>query len=201
LSYYKQARDYQDSINLTNQAVQISAINRRYNLEKKQSEIELLEAEQAVNALQMEEQVSRLRNRGIIILLLVALVVTVVAAYVLIDRQRKNKQQAERLLQAAEKDRMKADYERDIIEGEMLANQMRINPHFLFNSLNAIKNLIQQEKYKQAIKYLVMLARFSRQVLETANSPTHPLSEELSLMRNYIDLEKNRFDERFTCLF
>lgn len=200
LSYYKQARDYQDSINLTNQAVQISAINRRYNLEKKESEIELLKAEQSLNAMQMEEQMNRLRSRGAIILLLIALFVTLVVAYVLVDKQRKRKQKAELLLQAAEKDRMKADYERNIIEGEMLANQMRINPHFLFNSLNAIKHLIQQDLSKQAIKYLVLLARFSRQVLETAKGSTHSLSEELSLVRNYIELEKSRFDDRFTCV-
>lgn len=200
LSYYKQSRNYQDSINLTNQAVQISAINRRYQLEKKESEIELLKAEQAMNAMQMEEQTSRLRSRGAIILLFIALFVTLVTAYMLVDKQRKRKRKVETLLQEAERNRMKADYERNIIEVEMLANQMRINPHFLFNSLNAIKNLIQQELNKQAVKYLVMLARFSRQVLETAKSPTHSLLEEFSLVRNYIELEKNRFDERFSCV-
>src|SRR5690606_26971686 len=78
LSYYKKAQNYQDSINLTNQAVQVSAIARRYDVEKKESEIELLKAEQSVQELQLERRTSQLNARGIIIILLSALFLVLV---------------------------------------------------------------------------------------------------------------------------
>ncbi|RAV29556.1 hypothetical protein DN748_08675 [Sinomicrobium soli] len=198
LAHYKKARDYQDSINLTNQMVQISAISRRYDLDKKESEIALLKKEQSIQEMQLERHSSRLKSRGIIIVLLIALFVALLIVLFLQKKNRNARKKTEELLIEAESERLKAVYEKNLAEAEILASQMRINPHFLFNCLNSIKNLIQHNRNKQAIKYLVMLARFSRLVLETASKPVHSLSEELDLIKYYIELEKNRFDDSFS---
>src|SRR5690606_35943905 len=92
---------------------------------------------------------------------------------------------------------LKLVYEKNLMEADILANQMQINPHFLFNCLNSIKSMIQSNDNKQATKYLVKLARFARIVLETANKPVHSLQDELALMVYYLELEKNRFDNSF----
>src|SRR5690606_2058311 len=177
LSYYKKAQNYQDSINLTNQAVQVSAIARRYDVEKKESEIELLKAEQSVQELQLERRTSQLNARGIIIILLSALFLVLVVVFLLRNMIRIDRIKAERLLATAENERLKLVYEKNLMEADILANQMQINPHFLFNCLNSIKSMIQSNDNKQATKYLVKLARFARIVLETANKPVHSLQD------------------------
>lgn len=197
LKHYKLSRDYKDSINLDKQNIEIAAINRQYNIAKKESEIELLKAEQAINEAQLSKHASSMRSRGIIILLFIALFIALAIVYILQNRYRQNQKKTDKRLHLAEQKHLKAVYEKNLAEAEILASQMRINPHFLFNCLNAIKILIQQCKNKEALKYLVMLARFSRSVLETTNLSTHTLDEELNLIKHYIELEKNRFDDTF----
>lgn len=197
LEQYKLSRDYQDSINLQNQSIQIAAINRQYNISKKETEIELLKAEQEISDIQLSKHASSVRNRGVIILLLAALFLALAVVFLLQIKNRKNQEKTNKLLQESERKHIKAVYEKNLAEAEILASQMRINPHFLFNCLNAIKTLIQQNKNKEAMKYLLMLARFSRSVLETANQATHTLKDEIELIRFYIELEKNRFDDSF----
>jgi len=197
LSYYKKAQSYQDSINLANQLVQVSAIARRYDVEKKESEIELLKTEQTMQELQLERRTNQLNARGTIIMLLVALSLALAVAFLLRNRSRKDRINAERMLAKAENERLKVVYEKNLMEADILASQMQINPHFLFNCLNSIKNMIQRNDNRQATKYVVKLARFARIVLETASKPVHSLYDELALMTYYIELEKNRFDDSF----
>lgn len=190
LQFHKQARDYQDSINLSNQQVQIAAINSRYNFEKKEGEIELLKAEQSVH-------IAQKRTRGVIIALLIVLSSTLALLFFLQRRNRIHKQKTNERLTQMERERLEAVYEKNLAEAEILASQMRINPHFLFNCFNAVKSLIQQGKNDEAGKYLVSLSRFSRLVLETANRPVHTLEEELALVQYYIKVEKVRFSNDF----
>ncbi|MFT5573418.1 MAG: two-component system sensor histidine kinase AlgZ [Cryomorphaceae bacterium] len=76
------------------------------------------------------------------------------------------------------------------------ALQSRIQPHFLFNSLNTISELTatQPEQAEQAINSLSMLFRAS---LEN-NRKSHSLKNELSLCKRYIELERWRVGERLT---
>ena len=197
LSYFKIAQNYQDSINLTNQFVQVSAIAGRYNVEKKESEIKLLKTGQSVQKLKLEQRTNKVKARGTIIILLVALFLVLVVGFWLQNKNRKARVKAERLLTKTENQRIKAVYEKNLMGAEILASQMQVNPHFLFNCFNSIKSIIQRNNNELAIKYLAKLARFVRIVLETANKPIHSLKEELALIGNYVDLEKKRFDDSF----
>src|SRR5690625_5862902 len=89
-----------------------------------------------------------------------------------------------------EKERITQNFERSLLEAEVIAMQMKINPHFLFNSLNSIKLLIQQNKNPQAINYLVHLARFNRSLLELENLSTHFLSDEIYFAVKLLNLVK-----------
>src|SRR5690625_3523382 len=100
-----------------------------------------------------------------------------------------------------EKEHITQIFERSLLEAEVIAMQMKINPHFLFNSLNSIKLLIQQNKNPQAINYLVHLARFNRSLLELENLSTHSLSDEIYLAEQYLKLEKKRFEDDFVFRF
>lgn len=90
------------------------------------------------------------------------------------------------------KDRkIKAELEKDKIASQLELLKSQINPHFLFNSLNNIDVLIQDEPQK-ASEYLKKLSEILRFMLYESNTDKIPLIEEIEYIRKYIDLQKIR---------
>ncbi len=75
---------------------------------------------------------------------------------------------------------------------DALKNQL--DPHFLFNSLNVLVSLIE-ENQKAAVQFTTSLSKVYRYVLEQRNKQLVPLEEELSFARTYVRLLKMRFEE------
>ena len=77
----------------------------------------------------------------------------------------------------------------------------QLNPHFLFNTLNAISSLVLIKKYDQANSMLGKLSSFLRYSL--VNQPTQKttLEQELYALRLYLDIEKVRFQKRLKVKF
>lgn len=74
---------------------------------------------------------------------------------------------------------------------------LHLNPHFLFNSLNTIKSLIPNSP-KSAGRGIDLLSELLRAGLYQGNAMLIPLEEELSLVKDYLELEKLRIGERLT---
>ncbi|WP_118975299.1 sensor histidine kinase [Taibaiella koreensis] len=85
-----------------------------------------------------------------------------------------------------------------LAELEMKAIKAQINPHFIFNALNAIQSYYSQHSEREANHYMTAFARFIRLTLENSQSHWLPLSEELAMLRIYIELEQMRFKHMFT---
>jgi len=87
-------------------------------------------------------------------------------------------------------------------DSEIKALQLQMNPHFIFNSLNSVLEFISRSETEEAIKYLTKFSRLIRIVLEFSKKKNIFLSEEIELLRLYIDLEnirsENGFDFNFT---
>lgn len=96
--------------------------------------------------------------------------------------------------------RLKKQYniQQQISELERAALQAQMNPHFIFNCLNSIQNYILQSEKESAILYLGRFAGLVRSVLNASVAGKISLEEELSLLNNYLALEKLRFKDRFT---
>ncbi|MFA5805867.1 MAG: two-component regulator propeller domain-containing protein [Melioribacteraceae bacterium] len=73
-----------------------------------------------------------------------------------------------------------------------------MNPHFIFNSLNSVQYLINYQRNEEANDYIAMMAKLIRKNLDTAGSGFILLSEEISRLKLYLDLEKLRFQESFS---
>jgi ligand-binding sensor domain-containing protein len=73
-----------------------------------------------------------------------------------------------------------------------------MNPHFIFNSLNSVQYLINCQRNEEANDYIAMMAKLIRKNLDTAESGFILLSEEITRLTLYLDLEKLRFQEDFT---
>lgn len=78
---------------------------------------------------------------------------------------------------------------------QLAALRAQINPHFLFNSLNSIAQLIHADPDK-AEACVERLAEIFRYILHRAEQEFVPLSEELQMTQAYLDIERARFDER-----
>jgi hypothetical protein len=81
-------------------------------------------------------------------------------------------------------------------EAQLAALRAQINPHFLFNALTTIGYLIQTSPDK-AFQTLLHLTRLLRSVL-SSSSEFCSLGEELALVRDYLDIERARFEERLS---
>ena len=77
---------------------------------------------------------------------------------------------------------------------QMLVHQL--NPHFLFNTLNSISALINETRQSDAVLMLSRLSRFLRHVVDPAPSDLIRLEDEISIMRDYIDIQKVRYGEQ-----
>lgn len=86
---------------------------------------------------------------------------------------------------------------RQIKELEIKAIRSQMNPHFLFNALNSIQSLINNNQYKEASIYLEKFALLMRKVLNNSGKPFVSLSDELEAVRLYAELEMLRFDFMF----
>jgi len=94
-------------------------------------------------------------------------------------------------------DLLQRAYSPAIAEARLQALQARIRPHFLFNSLNAVLSLIrsQPQRAEHALEDMAELFR----VLMADNRDLVPLSQEIALCQQYLNIEKLRLDERLQC--
>jgi signal transduction histidine kinase len=83
-------------------------------------------------------------------------------------------------------------------KSELKALRAQINPHFLFNALNAIASLIHTDPAR-ADEAVEQLAEVFRYTLRRSDSEWAPLDQELAFARAYLDVEQARFGQRLTC--
>lgn len=89
----------------------------------------------------------------------------------------------------------KLNLEKNVKELELKTIKSHINPHFIFNSLNSIRALVDEnpERARRAITELSNILRSSMQV---EKMETVPLTKELDIVKDYLALEQMRFEER-----
>ncbi|HSJ14068.1 MAG TPA: histidine kinase [Longimicrobiales bacterium] len=78
----------------------------------------------------------------------------------------------------------------------LAALRMELNPHFLFNTLNAVAGLVRGQDSSGAILMLARLAELLRATLEQGTDPEVPLEKELDLLSTYLEIERIRFGTR-----
>ncbi|MGF7140733.1 histidine kinase [Roseimarinus sediminis] len=88
----------------------------------------------------------------------------------------------------------KSEFNKKMRELELTAIRAQMNPHFMYNCLNSIQNMVQQHQNEAAHLYLSKFASLIRRTLNTSRKDEVSLHEELEAISEYIDLEKLRFD-------
>lgn len=97
----------------------------------------------------------------------------------------------ERALQAAH-------LERSLVDAKLHALELQLQPHFLFNTLNAIAGLVRTNHKDHAVTMVAGLADLLRYSLDHAGRQRVPLAEEMDMLERYLGIERARFPDRMS---
>lgn len=170
---YKRLIEFQqlnDSISNLEVKKNISLLETKFQTKEKEQQILLLSTQ---NLLQ-QEQLKRERLYfllGVLILVLLAMFI-----FMLLRQNRLRNLQKSLVL-----------------EQKLLRSQM--NPHFIFNALSAIQMVILNGESHAASSYLGNFALLMRSVLKSSREEWISLTDEISILSNYLELQKLRFEE------
>ncbi|HRH46231.1 MAG TPA: histidine kinase, partial [Pyrinomonadaceae bacterium] len=87
-----------------------------------------------------------------------------------------------------------------LVQAQLQALKMQLQPHFLFNTLNSISSLVLKNP-TQAQTMIAKLGDFLRMTLDFNENQMVLLSEELRFLRSYLEIEQTRFSEKLQVIF
>jgi sensor histidine kinase YesM len=87
--------------------------------------------------------------------------------------------------------------ERDVIELEQRALRLQMNPHFIFNTLNAIQGLIARDDSRSARQSLSRFSRLMREILQNSREERISLAEEFETLEHYLELAQFTHENLF----
>lgn len=103
-------------------------------------------------------------------------------------------------LRYAEEEKRTAELRSEIVQAQLQALKMQIQPHFLFNTLNSISSLVLTNP-PQAHQMIAQLGDFLRLTLDYSQDQMVTLAEELRFLRSYLEIEQIRFSDRLKVTF
>jgi len=157
-----------DSISSSDVKNNVAELETKYETRIKEQQIELLTTE------------NKLKNQKLkagIALVVILLIVISLILYIL--NVRKNQ----------------AILKQNDLQQQVLRTQM--NPHFIFNVLGSIQNFMMQNNTRKASNFLSQFATLTRATLNNSTEETIALTDEISMLKNYIELEKMRKRNKF----
>lgn len=99
-------------------------------------------------------------------------------------------------LAAAQSESRAARLQLNLAEARIHALRMELNPHFLFNALNAVAGLVRKREHDAAIDMLARLGDLLRTTLDREMPAEVPLADELQFLGRFLDIELVRFGDR-----
>ncbi len=102
----------------------------------------------------------------------------------------------EKDVEKAKMKELKARYDKELVELKMTSLRSQMNPHFIFNSLNAIKLYIIDNEKENAVYYLNKFSKLIRRILAATRKKNNMLAEEIETTQLYLDIENIRFGNK-----
>lgn len=168
LKYYKLAEAFDEKVSNERNSQYVNDLIIKYDSEKKNNEIKNLAKQNEIAKLKLS------RNRNIWIGIISLLTLIGVILLILYRSQQ-----------------LRSDKKILSLEQEAMRSQM--NPHFIFNSLNAIKLYIINNEQKNAVYYLNKFSKLIRKILAATRDKETSLAEEIETIKLYTDIENIRF--------
>jgi LytS/YehU family sensor histidine kinase len=140
---------------------------------------------------------------AVLILLAIAGILGAAKIYINhIQRREDEKARVQQLITKAASERQQAQLEalqnkQKATEARLQSMRLQMNPHFLFNALNSIQQMILAGDETIATRCLSKFSKLLRRILIHSDKEKITLREELETLRLYVDLESFRFRDRF----
>ncbi len=187
LVHRKEYERWNDSIIGENHLKEIGELEIKYESEKKDQRITRLDQEKQLQEKETQRQATLKK-----VFIGGATLITLFAALLFHTFRQRLKNQ--KVIAAKNEEIKEIDFKRQLTELEMKALQAQINPHFIFNCINSINQMILDDDNKNASKYLTKFSKLIRMILENVEETEVTLSNELNLLETYIQLESIRFE-------
>jgi len=151
----------------------------KYEYEKKEL-ISKSETEKQMSLLQAEvDKKNMMKNIWLIVSLGIIIMASIVAFFLVKHFKQKS---------------LINEQKNNLLKQKLLVSQM--NPHFIFNSLNAIQNYIFKQDSLKAGTYLNQFSELIRMILDYSRKDFISVDAEVKLLENYLQLQKLRFDNK-----
>jgi len=170
--YLRKKYKIEQALNEISKSKELVGLQIKYETERKDQQITLLSQENELNEF-------RVKQTRYLLFGLAGLVMLIIVVVVLYFRQNK----------------LKANQNTILLEQKLLRSQM--NPHFIFNALSNISNLIDKNDNATASKYLSRFSKMVRHILESTRTDFIELDQEITNLENYLSLQKLRFTDKF----
>jgi tetratricopeptide (TPR) repeat protein len=171
--YLREHMQLKDSISSDEFLKQVTRLEIQYDFDKKEKTAEFARAQERVI------QEGKIRQQGLYLRGLLALLLLLALFSLLYIRHN----------------RLMAKYARIDLEQRLLRTQM--NPHFIFNSLCAVQDLIIADKPQKANAFLTKVSRLMRNILENSREEYIALDKEIETLRLYLEVQQLRFEKGF----
>jgi tetratricopeptide (TPR) repeat protein len=176
LGYHKLFSAINDSLLNENNSKQVNELKVRYETEKKDKEIALLNKDKEIQMVRIDKQRATVKYvvAGFSLLSVFALI------YFRLYSQRK-----------------KVAFQHEILEVKMQALRAQMNPHFTFNILNSIQYYAGENDMKAVQHYLRQFSKLIRLILDQSRTSYIKLEQEIKMLKLYLELEEMRFEKKF----
>jgi len=184
-TYFVKYVALRDSAFNENKLKQLYTLEKEYEVNRKQSEIDRLATQNQIKELS-------LRNEKTIRYFLIAGLIFIVILAGVIYKSYKTKLLLSKGLESQNQEIQRLN---QVLEIRALRSQM--DPHFVFNALNGLQHFLTVNTAEASIEYLSRVARLIRLTLQNASRDWVKLSEEIEILKLYLELEQYRFPGKF----
>ncbi|HYG52199.1 MAG TPA: tetratricopeptide repeat protein [Flavobacteriales bacterium] len=172
-----------DSVESETSRMELIRQEFKYNYEKQQAVKDAAYKNELQNQKLMASAAEERGRMWLVIAVIGMLTLLMLIMILILRHQNKRKQQ-------------EAAFEKKKLELEQKTLRARMNPHFIFNSLNAIQKLYLEGKREQADNYMGDFGQLLRIILDNSGKEKITLYEELETLRLYLTLEQSRMANR-----
>jgi len=169
------------------------------SLRTAQSDKEMLTLEKEIVSKNLMVADEKVQQQKVIRNLVIAVIVVAIVIMLILYSMYAAKQKYAKLLHQRNDIIVKQKEEIEIMNRklEMKVMLAEMNPHLVFNSLNAIQYFITLDDKKNALKYLSSFSKHLRFMMENASSLTVTVDKEIKMLQQYLELEQVRFENKF----
>ena len=180
-----------DSVYNIEKANAINELQEKYETEKKEQRIEIQNIELQRKNIEIQSKNITLENERIrkyfLIVALLLVVIIFIIFFVYQQKVQNRKQEAEQ-----------SRKEKEIAKYKLLIVNNQISPHFTYNAINSVKELIASEQKDKAIYAFTKFANLIKATLQGADSYMNSIKDELDFVVLFLDFMKYKYNDKFT---